>query len=55
MSFVLSNYVEILAAVGAVISAATLITAITPSPKDDVVVGKIRKVFEFFALSIAKK
>lgn len=48
--FLADNYVEIFAAAGALVSAATLITALTPSKKDDEVVSKIRKVLDFVSL-----
>lgn len=49
MNYLLNNYLEILAALGALTYAATLITALTPSKKDDEVVGKVRAVLEFLS------
>ena len=54
IKFVTENYTEILAAAGALVTAATLITALTPTPKDDAVVAKVRKVLEFVSLRLGK-
>lgn len=35
-----------------VIAGAALVAAITPTPKDDKVIGKVRKVVDFLALNI---
>ena len=53
MDFVttLTKYVEILLAVHA---AASMITALTPTPKDDDFLGKIYKVIETLALVVGR-
>ena len=52
MDWVIGNYVEIFAALGAVVTAATAVAAITPNKKDDEIVGMARKVLDFFRLRI---
>lgn len=54
MSFLLDNYLDILAAIGAVVTAATAITALTPNKRDDEIVGKVRKVLDFISLRLMK-
>ncbi len=54
MSWILDNYVNILAATSAVIAAATAITKLTPSKRDDEVVSKVRKVLEFISIRLGK-
>lgn len=54
MSWLLNNYVEVFAAMGALVSAATMITALTPNKRDDEVVSKIRKVLSFISLRLLK-
>jgi hypothetical protein len=49
MDFV--KYIEVLLAVHA---AASAITALTPTPKDDAVVGKIYKIIETLAMVVGK-
>jgi len=46
-----SKYIEVLLAVHA---AASAITALTPTPKDDAVVGKIYKIIETLAMVVGK-
>lgn len=41
-----------LVAITAVVTAAAGITALTPTPKDDAVLGKVRKVLDWLALNI---
>lgn len=50
MNFILEHYDEILAAIGAVVSAATAIVALTPSTRDDAILGKIVKFIELFSV-----
>jgi len=50
MKFLIENYVTILAALGAFVSAATMITAITPNKKDDAVVGKLRAFLDIVSI-----
>ena len=47
MSFLLANYDTILGAIGALLTAASLITRLTPSPKDDEWVRKIISALSF--------
>jgi hypothetical protein len=46
--------VEIITAVLAVHAAASAITALTPTPKDDEIVARIYKVIELFAGVVGK-
>lgn len=46
--------VEIITAILAVHAAASAITALTPTPKDDEIVAKIYKVIELFAGVVGK-
>lgn len=47
MQYLLANYDTILAALGALLTAASLITRLTPTPKDDEVVRKILSFLSF--------
>ena len=44
ITFIVNNWEQIVTAVLAVIGASASIAAITPTPKDDKIVGKIQKV-----------
>ena len=50
MSWLVENWEKILEAIGAVVTAATFITAITPTPKDDAFFAKVKKVLAIFGL-----
>ena len=54
LKFITDNYVEIFAAVGALTTAATAITALTPSKKDDEIVSKVRLVLNFISMRLLK-
>jgi len=54
MDYVLQHLNEILAAIGAVVTAASMIVALTPSTKDDEFIGKIVKFIEKFSV-VAKR
>ena len=47
-------WINIIVWVTAIISIASVIAAITPTPKDDVWVGKLYKVIDWCALNIGK-
>lgn len=47
VAFVLSNADTLLAVLGALLTLASLVTALTPSPKDDEVVRKLVAFFSF--------
>lgn len=57
-SWLMEHGGQILAIIGAIISIATIIAALTPTPKDDVVIGKIKTVFlkilDFFKIGYPK-
>ena len=44
MSWVLTHWGELLAAAGALVAAASFITTLTPTPKDDAALAKLRQV-----------
>jgi hypothetical protein len=50
MEWIAAHYNEILAAIGAVVTAASAIIALTPSTKDDEVLGKIMLLVEKFSI-----
>lgn len=45
MNWIIENWTGILAAIGGLYAAAVAITALTPTPKDDEVVGKVWSVW----------
>lgn len=50
LEWVLNHYEEALVIVGAVVTCASTIVAITPSTKDDEILGKVVKFFEYFSV-----
>jgi phage-related protein len=46
IAYIVANYESIVTAVLAVVGAAASIAAITPSPKDDKIIGKIQGVLK---------
>lgn len=46
INMIIENWDQIVTVVLAVIGAAAAIAAVTPTPKDDKIVGKIQKVFK---------
>ncbi len=57
MAFIIEHADELLAIVTAAVTLASLIAALTPSPKDDGIVAKLRKLVDLIALNVgnAKK
>jgi len=54
IDYLRSNWVELFAALGVFLTFATAVAKLTPSPKDDAVVSKIRTVFNFFSVNLRK-
>lgn len=50
MDFITNHWNDILAVVGAVVSLATLIVGLTPTTKDDEILGKVVKFIELFSV-----
>jgi len=50
MNWIHSNAKEILAAIGAVVTAVSLIVKLTPTPKDDALLAKIIRVLSALSL-----
>jgi hypothetical protein len=50
INWLVENWQKILEAIGAVVTAATFITALTPTPKDDTFLAKVKKVLAIFGL-----
>ncbi len=44
MSWLVNHWGELLAAAGAIVAAASFITTLTPTPKDDAALAKLRQV-----------
>jgi len=55
MEFITQHYQDILAIIGAVVSLATLIVGLTPTTKDDEILGKIVRVLDYFSVLPVKK
>ena len=57
MEWIVANWQGVLAAVTGVIAAASAIAALTPTPKDDAILSKIRGLIDLLALNVlnAKK
>jgi hypothetical protein len=45
---------QIIAALTSIVTGASAIAALTPTPKDDTFVGKLYKIIDFLALNIGK-
>lgn len=54
IDFILQNKEGILHALTAVVTAASAIAALTPTPKDDTFIGKLYKLVDFLALNVNK-
>jgi len=57
INYILENKDELFGVVTAIIAAASAIAALTPTPKDDTIIGKAYKVIDWLALNVftAKK
>jgi hypothetical protein len=45
---------QIITALTSIVTGASVIAALTPTPKDDTVVGKLYKVIDWLALNVGK-
>ena len=52
LNFLISSWNDILIAISSIISGASVISALTPTKKDDNVVSKIKKGVDILALNI---
>jgi hypothetical protein len=55
MEWIATNYTEIFAAIGALVSAASIIVKLTPSTRDDEILGKVIAVLNYFSVVNPKK
>jgi hypothetical protein len=55
MNWIMTNWVSIMAAVGCLVSAASIIVKLTPSTEDDAILGKIVKVLDYLSVVNPKK
>ena len=54
VTYLVENKGELIAIVSSVVALASLIAAITPTPKDDTWVGKAYKIVDWLALNVGK-
>ena len=54
MTWILANWDNVLAVYGGIVAVCTTIVKMTPSVKDDAVLGKIMKVLDFFSTAFLK-
>jgi len=54
INYILENKEQLFGVVTAIIAAASAIAALTPTPKDDTVIGKVYKIVDWLALNIFK-
>lgn len=54
MSWIIENKEEIVAVLTGAVTLASAICALTPTPKDDAIVGKLYRLVEALALNVGK-
>lgn len=55
MDWIINHYNDVLAVIGATVSLATLIVGLTPTTKDDQILGKIVRVLDVLSVLPVKK
>ena len=55
MEWIATNWVNIMAVYGGIVALATAVVKVTPSTKDDEILGKIVKFLDFFSTVNPKK
>ena len=54
IAYITENASALISTATAIVAAASAIAALTPTPKDDTVVGKLYKIVDWLALNIGK-
>ena len=54
ITYLVSNVDSIVAALTAIVAAASAVAALTPTPKDDSLVAKAYKIVDWLALNVGK-
>ena len=54
INYILENKEDLIAIVGSVVALASLVAALTPTPKDDSWIGKAYKIVDWLALNVGK-
>lgn len=54
MEYITTNWVEITAIIGSIVTTASLIVKLTPTPKDDAILAKVISVLGFLAINPKK-
>lgn len=54
INYIIENKEQLFGIVTAVIAAASAIAALTPTPKDDTIIGKAYKLVDWLALNVFK-
>ena len=54
MSWILENKEALISIITGIVAVASAIAALTPTPKDDTIVGKIYKVIDLLAINVGK-
>jgi len=54
INYIIENKEELIAIVGSVVALASLVAALTPTPKDDSWIGKAYKIVDWMALNVGK-
>jgi len=55
MDWIVENYKDILAWIGGIVSAASIIVKLTPTTKDDGVIDFVIKILDYFSVVQTKK
>lgn len=54
INYIVENKEQLFGVITAVIATASAIAALTPTPKDDTVIGKVYKIVDWLALNVFK-
>lgn len=53
LSFIITHIEDFITALTSIVTGASVLTALTPTQKDDNIVGKVKKVLNICALNVA--